>query len=175
MSAIFRSFGPIDRTLKLSETSVLVQFESARSAAALISANGLKLGERTLKSKPLYSRPSSAPVTSKPHTQTPIHQLDDAFKNFHISRNEPQTPVTPQSFSSGSSRLNADSRPFIPGSKSKSAVDLLSPIYRSSDHLSNFFHGESQSSASSRVSEKTLFFAACRASPADTVHEALLK
>lgn len=98
--------------MKLTDSplSVLIQFEHAVSATALVNANGLQLGDRVLK-----TRPFAAPMTPgafDPFAEASRRWLDEA--GYKVG---PVLPQTPQSMPPRGTRLSADSVPFVPNSK----------------------------------------------------------
>lgn len=112
VSSIFKTFGPIQRVVKLTDSplSVLIQFEHPVSATALVNANGLQLGDRVLK-----TRPFAAPMT--PGAFDPFAEASRRWLDEAAYKTGPVLPQTPQSLPPRGTRLSADSVPFVPNSK----------------------------------------------------------
>ncbi|WOO82113.1 Polyadenylate-binding protein, cytoplasmic and nuclear [Vanrija pseudolonga] len=143
VAAIFQPFGPIARVMRLSDSpfSVAIQFEHAISAVALISANGLQLGDRILQ-----TRPFSADTNSN---FNPFSDLGYDVKGRPMAGR--LSPLPPRH-----TRLNADSQPFIPTFKPAAAEVLKSSAFSSvlatiqkgsSSNLSSDLDRDSQSSS----------------------------
>lgn len=156
IGSIFRSFGPIVRVVKLSQAplSVLIQFEHAGSAASLINANGLRLGDRILVTRSLTaaSSPSTTLVDSpinnnhfmsasgmtRASSPPNLNSFDPFGENVNWTDQggRIRLPITPQSLSRRPTRLNAESQPFIPSFDLKPAEfePQMSPSRKLSFH-----------------------------------------
>lgn len=64
VNALFEIFGAIHRASKLSNTSYLIQFDTADSATHLVKANGLHLGDRHVMVRRLFSANGPAAATA---------------------------------------------------------------------------------------------------------------
>ncbi|KAL1412615.1 hypothetical protein Q8F55_000362 [Vanrija albida] len=144
VASIFQPFGPIARVIRLSESpfSVAIQFEHAISSVALISANGLQLGDRILQTRPFASD---------------MNSNFNPFSDFSHDAKGRLSPLPPRH-----TRLNADSQPFIPTVKPAAAEVLKSSAFTSmlatiQKGSSNNFssHGERDSESSSPNSART--------------------
>lgn len=143
MASIFQPFGPIARVMRVSDSpfSVVIQFEHAISAVALISANGLQLGDRILQTRPFSSDSNS--------NFNPFSDLGYDVKGRPMAGR--LSPLPPRH-----TRLNADSQPFIPMFKPAAAEVLKSSAFSSvlatiqkgsSSNLSSDFERDSESSS----------------------------
>ena len=97
---IFSHFGHVLRVtvLRSDPLQVLIHFEHPISATALINSNGLSLGGRAILTRP-FSRPTTPPrFTFDPFGQDISEELPQGFNRLNA----------------GSSRLKADSQPFVP-------------------------------------------------------------
>ncbi|GMK59361.1 hypothetical protein CspeluHIS016_0703760 [Cutaneotrichosporon spelunceum] len=180
ITAIFsRTFGSINRVIKISDMSALIQFDNSISAHALASANGLQLGERTLRTQVLNNGQVSGP-NFDPFTDTFCNYWLDELINQSQANSGPNTgspmPVTPPSQTASSRtapsrtvRLSAKSRPFVP-STLKKKLDLaagppgsptckegaaMAPSSAPSDSSSNMSRRSSVGTAFSDISVAT--------------------
>lgn len=116
-----------------------IHFEHPISALALTNSNGLQLGHRPLSTRPIdaNSVTNSAannsvqqPSNFDPFSDTaPTSWLDNLLRNPAGSQ-AVSAMSTPPSASSGA-RLNAESRPFVPGVKvASSGSPFLTPNFK---------------------------------------------
>ncbi|BEJ14728.1 hypothetical protein CspHIS471_0404950 [Cutaneotrichosporon sp. HIS471] len=159
ITAIFsNTFGPISRVIKISDMSALIQFDHNISAHALANANGLQLGDRTLKAHVLDNGQVSGPNFDPFADNFGNHWLDEVLKQSQVTsgaNTESSIPGTPLSQTASSRtvsapsrtvRLSADSRPFVP-STLKKKLDLTADTPGSPSPPSKEGNGTTLSSA----------------------------
>jgi hypothetical protein len=112
--------------------SALIQFDHNISAHALANADGLQLGERTLKTR-VFNDGQPSGANFDPFAENfGNHWLDEVLKRSGVRgavNTEASAPGTPrsQSVSQRTVRLSADSRPFVPSTLKKLDLTPRSP------------------------------------------------
>ncbi|ORY34564.1 hypothetical protein BCR39DRAFT_572404 [Naematelia encephala] len=106
--------------------SALIQFEHATSATLLLSAHGLKLGEREISTRPLIPRNSQPPLHLGQQILPMTNSLKEPFSNQAQKQNYPaflRESAEPENelatfcfdpFGPATTSLKADSEPFVP-------------------------------------------------------------
>ncbi len=112
--------------------SALIQFDHNISAHALANADGLQLGERTLKTR-VFNDGQPSGANFDPFAENfGNHWLDEVLKRSGVRgavNTEASAPGTPrsQSVSQRTVRLSADSRPFVPSTLKKLDLSPCTP------------------------------------------------
>ncbi|WVQ95897.1 hypothetical protein IAU59_002996 [Kwoniella sp. CBS 9459] len=113
---VFSHFGPIARVTILSTDPLqaLIHFEHEVSATALLNANGLSIGGRSVVTRP-YVASVLTPVSSRESSSASRITLDALSPNFDLSYRFSKLGMlsTPMG-SSTPTTLNAESEPFVP-------------------------------------------------------------
>ncbi|RXK37504.1 hypothetical protein M231_05225 [Tremella mesenterica] len=149
---IFANFGPIARVtiLPTDNLEVIIQFEHPVSAAALLNANGLSLGGRSLVTRRFIPTPHSMSQL-QPQIPTPPQTAPRA--HFDPFAHESDSNIF-QRERGILSLLNANSEPFVPPSRMGTRAPTQESDSPSMDDLGSSQSGQASSSSKSKKSHE---------------------